>query len=332
MMPLFASVTLIKVSMRVKDIKIGETYKHIKIISDMGTVGHTHWFGCRCTLCGKEYKIASYKVNRTEKCSDCADRDKRRDITGERFGKLVVIGFERRVKGHTEWRCKCDCGNEVVLQYSKLTAIGVQSCGCMSLATAMNNLRKSWKDRRKYISDEFCHAGNISKHPLYSVWKQIRSRCENPHHASYNNYGGRGIKICDRWRGENGFENFLNDMGERPSKGYSIDRIDNNGDYCPENCRWATWSEQSNNKRSNVLICIYGKSVSCKQLCDWFGLPYNYLRLRLGRGIDVNEILRRIIIPSKGEHSKHCTLSTHRNYNREICDEMISILEKRRIL
>lgn len=118
-------------------------------------------------------------------------------------------------------------------------------------------------------------------------------RCTNPKNTSYRNYGGRGIKVCDRWLGEQGFENFLTDMGERPSDGYSIDRIDNNGDYCPENCRWATKKEQCNNMRKTIMLSYNGETHSLSEWCDITGFCYETAYNRYRKGYDFETIFRK---------------------------------------
>jgi len=117
------------------------------------------------------------------------------------------------------------------------------------------------------------------KHPLYAVYKDMVRRCSNRNDKAYHNYGGRGIKVCDRWLGKDGFWNFVDDMGKRPSgemlsgrPRYTLDRIDVNGDYCKENCRWATWAEQGKNKRNNSTVFLWGERYTLRQACDIFGI------------------------------------------------------------
>lgn len=144
------------------------------------------------------------------------------------------------------------------------------------------------------------------------------TRCYNKNRKSYRDYGGRGIRVCERWLPENeGFEHFISDMGSRPGPGYSIDRIDNDGDYCPENCRWATRRQQANNKRTSIILFYKGERIPAIDVCDATGLKYQTLAHQLKKGYDIN-----IIIENKGADFRQTkykkNLSAIKNGNRYI--------------
>lgn len=121
----------------------------------------------------------------------------------------------------------------------------------------------------------------MTKSPEYAAWEHMKARCENPSDSRFHCYGARGIKVCERWRGENGFQNFIADMGLKPGRGYSIDRINNDGDYEPSNCKWSTDNEQANNKSNNIYISYQGETKTLKEWSRELGLDYKNLWERM---------------------------------------------------
>jgi len=161
----------------------------------------------------------------------------KKDITGVRYGRLTAICLEGRDKfGIGLWSCNCDCGKSITVRLCSLTSEATKSCGCLNKQTRAERAKTGALSRKH----------GLSRHPLYSSWSTMKSRCYNPNSTKYHLYGGRGIEICDRWK--DSFVNFLEDMGERPN-GCSLDRIDGNKGYSPENCKWSTYSDQNRNRR-----------------------------------------------------------------------------------
>lgn len=155
------------------------------------------------------------------------------NMTGQRFGRLVCNKPGKSCKSGRYWICTCDCGKQTEALRGNLINGNVSSCGCFGNETRKTNGLKTFR-----------HGHSIIKSTTYTTWEAMRQRCNNPNNDWYHRYGGRGIKICQRW---DSFEMFLSDMGERP-EGKTLDRINPDGNYEPSNCQWATPLEQSNNK------------------------------------------------------------------------------------
>lgn len=181
-------------------------------------------------------------------------------MIGRRFHRLLVLSrAPSKQSGSSRasrWLCRCDCGTEKVIGAHELRREATRSCGCLMREAA----KKTCIDRTKH---------GMSQSSTYRVWANVIARCTNPNERSYPNYGGRGIKICDRWL--QSFEFFLEDMGERPAR-LTLDRKNNDGDYELGNCRWATRAEQNRNKRTNVWVMLGVKRVCFSDACKMLGV------------------------------------------------------------
>lgn len=316
--------------MKVSEIKIGETYNGVKVLEDLGRVNRSRVYKVVCPICGKVFTSRADHIGKTKSCQECSHNLKIVDLSGKRFGRLVAlerIGKRIAPNGTNQsmWRCRCDCGNETVVKYIALTSGNTRSCGCMEEENRHTNMQNAMEQRRKSVGKDF--VGSLETHPLYKTWKSMLMRCNNPNVIGYRHYGGRGIKVCDRWSGELGFENFVNDMGERPSLTHTLDRIDVNGNYEPSNCRWATTEQQMNNRTDNSRIILNGESITCAQLCRKYGFYAIYVTHLIHRGVDVNEVIRRALRPKGERYGKRGELQKHINYNRVVSDEVIKLLE-----
>lgn len=306
-----------------RDIKVGETYNGVKLLADLGCdKGHMRRYLCLCPICNKEFIIRREYIGKTRHCKDCNTPN----LIGMRFGLLTVIEKDNIKKGTgSYWKCKCDCGGYITTSARCLKTGDTKSCGCLfrtkeRIAMVAENGRKN----RRSASSDF--AERIAEHPLYQIWMDMRRRCNNPNKHAYKYYGGRGIKVCDRWNGDNGFENFVSDMGERPGKEYSIDRIDVNGDYCPENCRWATMIEQMNNTRRNSYVIYKGKRLSVSEFSRITGISNQSTSKFLCMGLDINYIVMNSHRYRKGKPQRR---EGHYNHNRVVSDEVIALLERK---
>lgn len=198
------------------------------------------------------------------------------DLTGQKFGRLTVVcraedGNGKSPSTKVRWLCRCECGNEIAVRHYALLRGNTKSCGCLS----------------KEIHSK---QNGLSSTRLYNVWRGIKKRCYNKNNHAYENYGGRGIYMCDEWR--NNFLSFYNwSIQNGYKEGLTIDRIDNNLGYSPENCRWVTSKAQANNTRSNHIVEYDGKRLTLTQWSEKTGISRDVIKRRLLIGWSAEEAL-----------------------------------------
>lgn len=225
----------------------GQRFGRLVVIERMPKGKHGEHAKWRCLCdCGNENVVVGtdLRSGHTQSCG-CYCRDlnrsmKTKDMLGQRFGKLTVIAFAGVDENNkAEWKCRCDCGNEVIVTGGNLRSGNTTSCGCVH--------KKQLSER----NSKLLTTHGMSKTRLYTIWTDMKQRCGNPNDKYYYLYGGRGISVCSEWK-----SNFKSFAEWALANGYqdnlSIDRIDNDKGYCSDNCRWATAKEQANNKRKKV--------------------------------------------------------------------------------
>lgn len=200
------------------------------------------------------------------------------NIAGQRFGRLTVIERVASTKAQAQWRCVCDCGKETVVRSQDLRNGHTKSCGCYGLEVSVSHT-PSFSTHKE------------SRSRLYRVWIGMKGRCNNCKNKAYSYYGGRGIKVCQDWN-----ESYALFRDWALANGYqenlTIDRIDVNGNYCPENCRWVSMKVQMNNTRANRRITLNGETKTMAEWSESTGLSYETIRNRTIKGKPADEVLQ----------------------------------------
>lgn len=191
-------------------------------------------------------------------------------LIGQRFSRLLVIKKAPSKGKNSHWQCRCDCGSTTVVSRPNLRVGHTRSCGCIGTEQPSHLIH------------------GMHGKPEYQAWNSMHTRCTNPKNKGYHRYGGRGITVCERWLK---FENFLADMGMRPSPDHSLERKDNDGPYAPDNCKWATRKEQARNTRQNVWLTFNNQTLI---LHDWAvitGIDRSLIRWRQRQGWPIKRVL-----------------------------------------
>lgn len=199
------------------------------------------------------------------------------DLTNQKFGRLIVIKrMENNKFNQVQWLCKCDCGNETIVTANTLKTKNTRSCGCLKKEQDKINIAKK--------------THNMSNTRLYNIWRGMKSRCNCSTNKKHKFYYDKGIKVCDEWK-----NNFINFYNWAINNGYkedlTIDRINNDGNYEPNNCRWATYAEQNNNQSNNIKINYKGKEWKIKELSEKYNIKRATLCDRLKRGWTIQKAL-----------------------------------------
>lgn len=203
-------------------------------------------------------------------------------MIGNKYGKLTVVSIEKQNQ-KTLLNCRCDCGTEITRPTYMIGSGVVKSCGCFK-GEAIRRYNASGKHSRSRLKD------GRSLHPLYGLWFQMISRCKNPKQKHYDRYGGRGIKVCEEWHDFWNFAKWSDSVGGRP-KGYTLDRIDNDGNYEPSNCRWADWRTQKTNTSANVFLEYNGVKKTIIEWSEELHLHPHTLQSRIKQGWPIERAL-----------------------------------------
>lgn len=189
------------------------------------------------------------------------------DLTWQKFNRLTIIKrTQNNNRGEACWLCLCNCGKETIVTSSHIRNNHTQSCGCLNKETTKTNRRIHG------------HSSRGQKSRIYVIWVAMNQRCNNPNNKRYEDYGGRDIHVCERWRK---FQNFLDDMGNPPTDKHQIDRINNNGNYCKSNCRWVTSKINNRNRRNNRLETYGGRTQCLTAWAEELNIREGTLRRRI---------------------------------------------------
>lgn len=256
----------------------GQRFGKLTAIEKVDGPGTGAWWLCKCD-CGRETaaRATHLKSGNIRSCG-CLQRQHLIDMVGKKFGRLTVLSRAQNTKdGFPQWCCICECGNEVIVRGKYLRNGHTKSCGCLLAETTRDHARENATHGLSYTR-------------IYAIWNGMVNRCHSQESRAYKWYGARGIEVCDEWRNDVwAFYNWAHSAGYQDD--LTIDRIDVNGPYSPENCRWVTMRTQANNTRSNKSATYKGKTQTISQWANEIGINESTLRWRLSHGWTIEKAI-----------------------------------------
>lgn len=263
----------------------GQKFGRLAAISHFRKEGRIKWY-CICDCGGSTITgLQNLKSGKTQSCG-CLQRERTsqanfKDLTGKRFGKLTVISIHGKAGEKNTYLCQCDCGNKIVVLGNNLVSGATNSCGCIRRETT----------RKLKLS----HGKHGTR--LYTCWKNMLNRCNDPKNKEYKNYGARGISVCEEWRDFNSFFKWATSNGYSDS--LTIDRINVNKGYSPDNCRWADLHTQARNKTNNRVFSLNGETMVLEDWSKRLGVDSSTIRCRLKQGWSIEDALTKPPCPNR---------------------------------
>lgn len=259
----------------------GMKFGKLTVVERAENQGKKTMWRCLCE-CGNEKIVNGHdlKSGATKSCGCLKSKHIFKNLTGQKFERLTVLEFWGIRNHKAYWKCRCDCGEETVVLGAHLTGGHSKSCGCLQREKLRITIQNNGTHKMSHTS-------------IYETWHSMKSRCLNSTNESYKNYGARGITVCERWLK---FENFYEDVSKLPhfgEKGYTLDRINNDGDYCPENVRWADATTQNRNKRNTRFVNYNGQKIPVTEASEKSKVHVDTLKFRIKKG-ETGEYLFRL--------------------------------------
>lgn len=252
--------------------RVGKKYNKLLVLHYSYTKNGRVFWNCLCD-CGNKTVVAAGALSKTKSCG-CLPNKVRENLLGKKFGRLTVVSANFSKKT-SSWDCICDCGKYAVVSSGNLKNGNSKSCGCLHIDIISNNGKHGHAKKGAFTAE-------------YYSYIAMKTRCYNKNSKAYIRYGGRGIKVCESWL--NGFDNFLKDMGLKPTKSHSLERLNVNGNYEKSNCIWATDEQQARNKRNSVIVNYNGVTKTMTEWARELGVNSGGVSKMLKRGVPFNKV------------------------------------------